>query len=175
MKVSSHSVLARWLVGGALFAVMALACAGIPAAPDKRHPTGQELVDVFYTHQEEFKTLHLMALEDEGLEWVSPVHTLPEDPEPLGITPQRVAEYRALFQELGLEKGVYSFDDKTSLTFIASELSWVKGYLYADRCPGTLVEDIDQAWNEYSTSETTSYAFCQLIEGNWYLFLSSGD
>ncbi len=175
MKASSHSVSARRLVGGVLFAVIALACAGPPAAPDERHPTGQELVDVFYAHQEEFEALRLMALEDEGLEWISPVHTLPEELEPLGITPERVTEYRTLFQELGLTKGVYSFDDKATITFIASELSWVKGYLYADRCPGTLVEDIDQAWAEHSTSEATAYAFCQLIEGNWYLFLSSGN
>lgn len=175
MKVSSHSVPARWLVGGVLFAIMVLACAGPSAAPDKQHPTGQELVDVFHAHQEEFETLRLMALEDEELEWVSPDHTLPEELEPLGITPERVAEYRTLFQELGLAKGVYSLDDKATITFIASERSWVKGYLYADRCPGTLVEDIDQAWAEHSTSEATAYAFFQPIEGNWYLFLSSGD
>ena len=123
MKVSSHSVPARWLVGGVLFAVIALACVGTPAAPDERHPTGQELIDAFYAHQERFEALRLMFLEDEGLEWISPVHTLPEDLEPLGITPERVAEYRTLFQELGLAKGVYSFNDKRSIAFIASELS----------------------------------------------------
>lgn len=156
--------------------VATIACAGgTHSAPSTQHPSSQELVDHFYAHRAEFETLRLLFVEDEGLERVSPYHTLPEDLELPGVTEQRIEEYRMLFQELGLEHGISSFDGKDTLWFIASEFSWDKGYLYTDKCEETLVDDVDTAWATYGSSSSAYYLFCQHIEGNWYIFLYSGD
>ena len=47
--------------------------------------------------------------------------TQPEDPGSIGVTPERIAEYRNLSEKLALERGVAGFGDKARrIDFLAS-------------------------------------------------------
>jgi hypothetical protein len=138
------------------------------------HPSSQELIDNFYSHCPEFDQLLQMALEDQELSRVAYDFTRPENPETIGVTQERLNEYRRLFDELNLEAGIDNGRD--SIWFIASARGLsvsgsAKGYIYSRIPPGLIVEDLDS----YDSPDGRSFTAFQKIEGNWYLYYDYED
>lgn len=138
------------------------------------HPSSQELIDNFYTHQAEFEQLRQMFLADEGLSRVADDFTRPENPEVMGITPARLDEYRRLFHQLNLKAGIEG--DKESIRFIASTRGLsvsgsAKGYVYTRVPPELMVDNLDT----YRSEDGRSFTAYQHLEGNWYLYYDYED
>jgi hypothetical protein len=134
-----------------------------------QHPSAVELIDNFHAHRAEFDLLLEMCLEDEGLVRVAYGWTQPEDPSSIGITQERLKEYRALFKEVGLESGVSGGHKDIWFHASSSGLSVSgssKGYIYSSAPPGWVVEDLD----EYTSKYKADIPVFQHIEGNWYLY-----
>lgn len=119
-----------------------------------------------------------MALQDRQLTGVDGDWTEPRDPKTIGISEERVAEYRMLFRILGIKRGFSAPQNRDHIQFPASTRGLVshgseKGYLYAIVIPaylGPVRESLDQL----SGSKRPIGSGCRYIQGNWYLYFS-GD
>jgi hypothetical protein len=112
-----------------------------------------------------------MVLDDKRLTRVDEDWTAPEDPTTIGVTAERIAEYRALFKKLGLARGFSAGLDRREIELWASAQGWVahgshKGYVYTARVPESLDTDLDQ----YSSRERPLGSGYRRIEGNRYLY-----
>lgn len=139
---------------------------GQPHLPD------DQLIANFQAHKPEFERLRLMILEDKGLTRVDVDWTQPNDPTTIGVTPERIAEYRRLFTQLGLARGFSAY--RHDIEFLASCQGWVasgssKGYLYKAKPPLTLEDNLDQ----YSSQERAVGYGYRKIEGSWYLYFEA--
>jgi len=87
----------------------------------KSHPTDGAMINNFDEHREDFESLRVMMQADKGLEQVALDFTKPENPASVGLTPERLEQYRALSRKLGLERGVEAFGESTArVSFLAS-------------------------------------------------------
>ena len=114
-----------------------------------------------------------MIVHDKGLSQVFGDRTYPEDPATVGVSPARIAEYRRLLKELGIEGGILAPTDKKSVELMSSTRGFVthgsrKGYLYTEEKVDEVVADLDQV------SASGVGSGLRRIEGNWYL-LFEGD
>ena len=141
-----------------------------------RHPTDQSLIDNFQSHKSEFSQLLQMFLADKGLGRVAYDFTRPANPQDIGISQQRLAEYRALFDRLDLSAGIEGYDEKDLVWFHASTqgLSVTgssKGFAYLKEPPKLVVEKLDNYWSK----DGRSFTAFRHIEGNWYLYFDYED
>lgn len=138
------------------------------------HPSSEELINNFYTHRAEFDRLLQMAIEDQELNRVAYNFTRPEDPELIGITQERLNEYRLLFHKLNLEAGIENHNYRVWFIASSSGLSIsgsAKGYIYTEVHPDLVVEDLDS----YDSADGRSFTAYQQIKGNWYLYYDYED
>ena len=138
------------------------------------HPSSQELINNFHNHRPEFERLLQMAQEDPELYRVAYDFTRPENPETIGVTQERLDEYRRLFDALNLEAGIEKGRDDVWLIASARGLSIsgsAKGYIYSQTPPGLIVEDLDS----YDSPDGRSFTAFQKIEENWYLYYDYED
>jgi hypothetical protein len=141
-----------------------------------KHPSDQSLLDNFQTHKAEFNQLLQMFLADKGLGRVAYDFTRPEHPENIGISSDRLQQYRKLFSRLGLSEGIEGYDEKELVWFHASAqgLSVTgsgKGYAYLTKPPPLIVESLDNYWSK----DGKSFTAFRHIEGNWYLYFDYED
>lgn len=59
-----------------------------------KHPSDETLINNFRSHRSEFNQVLQMSLADQGLERVAYDFTRPEEPQTIGISEQRLKEYR---------------------------------------------------------------------------------
>lgn len=151
--------------------------AGCDASDNEQpHLPDKELIANFNAHKADFEKLVSMVLEDKDLTRVDDDWTSPRDPQTIGVSPERIAEYRQMFAKLGLPRGFSATVDKTRIEFIASSQGYVthgssKGYLYGDKSfSGEVVESLD----EMSLAKRPFGSGCRHIEGKWYLYFN-GD
>jgi hypothetical protein len=138
------------------------------------HPSSQELINNFLSHRPEFERLLQMAQEDQELYRVAYDSTRPENPEAIGLTQERLTEYRGLFDELNLEAGIEKGGDNVWFIASARGLSVsgsAKGYIYTQIPPDLVVEDLDN----YFSADGRSFTAFQKIEENWYLYYDYED
>lgn len=157
------------------------------------HPLDDVMIRNFQSHRKEFETLLEMLKSDheKGLRRVGDNWTRPEDPTSIGITKERLDEYRSLFRTLGLENGLSnSWDDQRVIEFMASSFGLLnrgstKGFCwYASPLPtgdSRVVQDLDlyvaqkrEQWRKSfeATGRTPSEHFTiyRHIEDHWYLY-----
>lgn len=140
---------------------------------DVPHKSDEELIANFQSHREEFNRLLQMVMEDKALSRVDINWTSPANPQAVGISRERVDEYRALFKKLGVPRGFNAFQARGVFEFIASAQGLStggssKGYIYFKWRPVHVVESLDEY--RQLTDKPYSYPVYRHIEGNWYLF-----
>lgn len=117
-----------------------------------------------------------MFLEDKGLGRVAYDFTRPERPEEVGVTRERLADYRKLFGNLGLTAGVEGYDEKDMVWFHVSTYGLSvtgssKGYAYLRERPKLVVDNLDTYWSR----DGKSFTAFRHIEGDWYLYFDYED
>ena len=158
----------------ALLAVAALALGILALIPASNAPPSDEaLIRNLAEHRAVFDRLIAMIREDKGLERVDDDWTRPDDPASIGVTPERIAEYRRLLAEAGVTRGFYSFNDATTITFMAyafglSISGCSKGYIFTDGTPEDLVDEPLDKFHGVSKTLVR-----RAIGNGWYLEFDS--
>jgi hypothetical protein len=111
---------------------------------------------------------------DKGLIYFAHNISIPENPSMVGVSPERLEQYRRLFSALGLE-GMAAADRVTGareeIWFITSieggRRSAFKHYAYVSKATKGVIQDLDK-----DGSKAAPYRH---IENNWYLALDDAD
>ena len=140
------------------------------------HPTDDALLRNFASHEADFERLLTMIRADKKLQRVDDTWTRPEDPSTIGITPERIRSYRALFSTLGIPRGFYAFHDPEHFTFLSSTRGLsvsgsAKGYAYLAQRPNLVVTNLDAYWS----ADGRSFTAYRHIKGSWYLYFDYED
>lgn len=136
-------------------------------------PSDETMIRNLEQHREVFARLITMIREDKGLERVDDDWTKPDDPATVGVSPERIAEYRRLFAQAGIPRGFYSYSGGTTITFIAytfglSISGCAKSYIFTDVAPEELVDEpLDKLHG------TSRGLVRRRIGEGWYLELES--
>jgi hypothetical protein len=141
-----------------------------------KHPSDKELLDNFQAHKAEFDQLLQMFLSDKGLGRVAYDFTRPGDPQTVGVTTDRLKEYRRRFDKLELSAGIEGYDGKDIVWLHSSTQGLAvsgsgKGYAYLRKPPEMQVQDLDKYWSK----DGRSFTAFRHIEGNWYLYFNFED
>jgi hypothetical protein len=131
------------------------------------HLSDEQLIENFNSHRPKFEQLRQMIIQDKGLLRITSDRTWPDDPQTVGISRSRIAEYRKLLNELGI-RGLEISKDQKNIQFVSSYRGFAthgsqKGYEY-----------MSEAVNVYLVADLSQLAKGGVgrrrIEGNWYLF-----
>ena len=146
------------------------------ASCSSKHPSDKVLLSEFQSHKAEFDKLLQMFLTDKGLGRVAYSFTRPENLNEIGISEQRLREYRDLFDELSLSAGIEGYDEKEAIWFHASTYGLSvsgssKGFAYLTKPPQLVVDSLDG----YRSKDGRSFTAFRHIEGNWYLYYDYED
>ena len=130
----------------------------------------------FQSHESQFNQLLQMFLSDRGLGRVAYDFTRPANPAEIGISRERVEDYRRRFDELGLSAGIEGYDEKDAVWFHASTQGLSvsgssKGFAYLLKPPKLQVESLDG----YQSKDGRSFTAFRHIAGNWYLYYDFED
>jgi hypothetical protein len=141
-----------------------------------KHPSDQVLLSDFQNHKTEFNHLLEMFLADKQMSRVSYRFTRPENPSEVGVSEQRLQEYRDLFSKLDLSDGMEGNKNKDMVWFYASMFgvsvaSSSKGFAYVSKPPESVVDSLDG----YRSPNGQACTVFRHIEGNWYLYLDVED
>jgi hypothetical protein len=135
------------------------------------HQSDAQMIANFQKYKSDFERLRQMILEDKGLTRVDDNWTEPRDPLTIGIKSERIAQYRRMFQQLGIPRGFSATAERDRIEFIASAQGWVasgssKCYVYLKTRPDELLDDLDKL----SLQEKPFGTGYRHIEGDWYLY-----
>lgn len=115
-----------------------------------------------------------MFFEDSDIVRLNDEHVFYSEGSNWSIPNERLAEYRRLFRELGLEAGMPS-DGANAVGLIASSKGLFipnseKSYVYSRIEPSSLVESLDNIIARNRGDQAPVY---RRLEGNWYLYYES--
>ena len=135
------------------------------------HQTDKKLIDNFTAHESEFEKLVLMLRTDKKLSRIDDTWTSPEDTASVGVTRERVAEYRAIFGRLGIPRGFVASHDPENFKFISSTAGIgvsgsIKGYCYRESIPDRILPDL----SGYDAAKYRPFTAYRHIKGKWYLY-----
>lgn len=155
-----------------------------------RHPSDDQLLETFRRHRADLEQLVQMFTADKGLGRVGDGFTRPDDPGGVGVSAQRVSEYRRLCAAVGAPACIEGYDATFDRLYGAvqagrSEVKnpiWIhvstrglsisgssKGFLYSSAPPFEIVPDLDRV------SPSRSQTWIRHIEGPWYLHFDFED
>jgi hypothetical protein len=128
----------------------------------------------FQAHKSEFNTLLEMFRADKGFIYFANNTSIPENPSTVGVSPERLEQYRRFFSALSLE-GMAAADRVTGardeIWFFTSiegaRRSTFKHYAYVSKPTKGVIQDLDK-----DGSKAAPYRH---IENNWYLALDDAD
>ena len=136
------------------------------------------MIQNFITHRSEFEKLLAMVTTDKYLQRVGAAWTDPKDPKGIGVTPERIAEYRRLFAICRVPHGFEAFHRDEEIQFIATAAGLATGgssksyvYRFDPPLPAETVAVIDT----YRPKDNRSYTIYRQIEGKWYLCYEYDD
>jgi len=148
-------------------------------------PSDAEMLRNFQQHRAEFEQLREMVSTDAGLQRVDQDWTRPDNPAAIGISAERIAEYRRIFHKLGIPRGFQAYGDRSEIKFIAhaeglAVAGHAKNYVWSASEPDELVDSIDQfrvdemkQYRDYLEKKSETFQkhwnVYRRIEGNWYL------
>jgi hypothetical protein len=153
------------LLGGGLLLFLAALAPGT-----RQPPTDDDLIENLRAHAVEFDRLVAMSDEDAQLAWVGSTFRSSE----LGLTRERLDQYRDLFDTLGIEGGL-TRNRWEDTPLVVSLFVWgqgmldgssYKGYAYCRTPPSPLVTSLDTA-RETGTGRERVFRH---VDGDWYLF-----
>jgi hypothetical protein len=75
-----------------------------------RHPSDERLLETFREHRSELEQLIRMFQADKGLGRIGENFRRPEDPERVGVTNERISEYRRLCAAIGAPACIEGYD-----------------------------------------------------------------
>ena len=151
------------------------------------HPTDDQLIAQLKQHRTELEKLVRMFRADKGLGRVGNNFTRPEDPKLVGVSEERIKEYRRLCSAVGAVDCIEGYDAAYNRLYGAvvdgeteeKDPIWIhvssfglavsgsgKGFFYAvtpPKPPFVLVPDLDKS----TISESGTWL--RHIEGPWYL------
>jgi hypothetical protein len=131
------------------------------------------LLAAFQQHRSTFEQLHQMIVTDSQLHRVGEDWTDPRDPATIGISPERIAEYRKLLATVGCGAGFAEYPWRPGIHFIsaatgmAASGGYVKGYCYLENAPTSVVTNT-AAYNPPHAGD--DYVVFHPIEGHWYVY-----
>lgn len=160
------------LVSGLFLAVLVLVPVLVRNGNQYQYPpSDQQLINNFRFRRSVFDDLAQMKLADKGLLRVGNDWTQPDDPRTVGVSPERIAEYRGLLNCAGVHQGMGA-DGLHGAEFTcwaqggATSSDVDKGYAYLAVPPKQLLESLD-AYQPDGLHEVEVYRH---IEGCWYLY-----
>jgi hypothetical protein len=145
------------------------------AAGDAQHPIWPDdfLIAAFRQHRSTFEELRQMILADSRLRRVDEDWTDPRDPATIGISPERIAEYRRLFAEVGCGRGFAKYNWRPGIYFIsaatgmAASGGYLKGYCFLQTAPVSIVTNTATYMPPHVADD---YEIFRPIEGHWYIY-----
>lgn len=143
-------------------------------AVSRPHQTDAEMLARFQMKKPEFERLRSMIASDSKLERVDDNWTSPKNPSTIGVSSERVAEYRRLFLDIDTPRGIEAYDParKSFLLIVSTQGLSVsgsaKGYLWSLTPPEPLFSELDSSL----ASPSRHFFGYRHIEGNWYLYLT---
>ncbi|MEK7723474.1 MAG: hypothetical protein AAB336_03930 [Acidobacteriota bacterium] len=157
-----------------IFVAFLIGCDGFP--DDIPHKSDSSMIENFHNNKAEFEKLLLMIQEDEkkvgdrvfriDKDWFKPKNL-----DELGISDERIGEYRKVFKQLDIRRGFYAYGKGDFYSFMSSAQGLAvsgssKGYAWSKEPPKSLTEsDLD----EYHSQQNANDYIFRHIEGNWYL------
>ncbi|PYK29213.1 MAG: hypothetical protein DME57_11240 [Verrucomicrobia bacterium] len=135
-------------------------------------PPDQQLLTNYEKHEATLNQLVEMVKKDKGLTRVDTDWTDPQDPTTIGVSTERINEYRRLLREVRVPRG-FSAWSQAEIDFlywgIGSAVSddVTKGYAYLESAPQNLAESLDGYKRPPTRDVVKVYRH---IRGNWYLF-----
>lgn len=154
------------------------------------HPSDAQLLERFRAHRAELEQLLGMFELDKGLGRVGSGFTRPEDPGRVGVSAQRVEEYRRLCAAVGAPDCIEGYDATYDRLYgdvhpgrtEAKDPIWIhvsgiglsisgsgKGFVYSTHPTFEVVPDLDRV------SASRSGTWLRHIEGAWYLYYDYED
>jgi hypothetical protein len=135
-------------------------------------PSDAVMLRHFDRHEGALDTLAKMADADKGLDRVDQDWTMPADTRSVGVSSERLADYRRLLRDAGTPRGFQVSQSQDGFNF----LFWLrgsaisddtdKGFAYRTSPPAHTVQFLDGIRTD---SRNASIAY-RHIRGNWYLF-----
>ena len=128
------------------------------------------MAERFAQHRGELDQLVQMFQADAGLERVGKDFTWPDDPGRVGVTEQRVFEYRRLCQSIGAPDCIEGYPEAKDPIWIhvsAHGMSFSgdsKGFLYSRAPPFEIVPSFD------AVTTKRSETWLRPLEGPWYIY-----
>jgi hypothetical protein len=147
------------------------------------HPSDARLRERFYEHRAELEQLVSMFVADRGLYKVGETFTRPADPSSVGVTRDRVREYRRLCDNAGARYCIEGYDVDASGAPKEKDPIWIdvsargllsitsdsKGFLYSTAPTFESVPNLEDV--VLGTSQR-SKTWISPIQGSWYLYFS---
>jgi hypothetical protein len=166
----TFSIVGVAVLFGASFFAYGLFVSSVFTSGDLPHKSDEELIANFQARHTEFNRLLEMVMSDRGLHRVDDNWTDPKDPQTIGISRERIEEYRDLFARLEIPRGFSANQEVGVVEFISSSQGLSvsgssKSYAYLKNPPANVVDNIDR----YRVEGKGSYPIYRHIEGNWYL------
>jgi hypothetical protein len=135
-------------------------------------PSDAAMLLHFDRHEGALDTLAKMADADKGLDRVDQDWTMPADTRSVGVSSERLADYRRLLRDTGTPRGFQVSQGHDGLNF----LFWLrgsaisddtdKGFAYRTTPPPRTVQSLDNI----RTDSRNALIVYRHIRGNWYLF-----
>jgi len=135
-------------------------------------PSDAAMLRHFDDHEGVLDTLAKMASADKGLDRVDQDWTMPADTRSVGVSSERLADYRRLLRDAGTPRGFQVSQGQDGIDF----LFWLrgsaisddtdKGFAYRTTPPPSTVQSLDGIRVD-SRNALIAYRH---IRGNWYLF-----
>jgi hypothetical protein len=139
-----------------------------------RAPSEAQMLARFHEHKADFEQLRSMLKQDKkimeiGPDWIrSQDWDLPDNPEQVGISKQRLAQYHNLMNKIGVTN-VGGSKNSNYVQFDVfgggfADTTWGIGYAWSKKPPRNIVK------SAYHTMPIRDGRVHSLIEGNWYIF-----
>jgi hypothetical protein len=135
-------------------------------------PSDAAMLRDFTPHEATFNTLVEMIAADKALDRVDENWTMPADTKSVGVSPERLADYRRLLRDAGTPRGFQVSPAHDEFKFfywlrgsaISDDMD--KGFAYRTTPPASTVQTLDGIRSE----SRDAFVAYRHVRGNWYLF-----
>jgi len=135
-------------------------------------PSDAAMLRDFTRHETTFNTLVEMVAADKALDRVDENWTMPADTKSVGVSPERIAEYRKLLRDAGTPRGFQVLPARDEFKFfywlrgsaISDDID--KGFAYRTTPPASTVQTLDGI----RSKSRDAFVAYRHVRDNWYLF-----
>jgi hypothetical protein len=133
------------------------------------------LIQKFQKNRSIFEKIRQMIATDPELHRVDEDWTDPKNPAEVGVSTERIAEYRRLLAKVGCRRGFDNYPASDGIYFISGTsglaiAGTTKGYCYLESTPKSIVRNTETYKSPEADDE---YTIFRPIEGHWYLYFES--